>query len=200
MRKNLLLLLLACSISLGAWAQEADDTYWEAQLLIGQYPAALLTPNFEPLHLGVQMGASYRYNNNEVHRWTQTSQLAWFRHKYLQTAMQLYTEAAYEYHGRGGLIIQPLALGGGMVFSAQGMPSSTWDPNTLTYSASPTPVRLNWMISVGAGIGYRTPLKIQGRPVTVLARYRTQVQGIVVRNTVPMIAYAPVMIGIAMPL
>lgn len=194
-------LLLLCGLAFTASAQFTDeeDKYWEAQLLIGQYPAALLAPNFDPLHLGIQVGASYQYNSHPVHHWTQTSQLAWFKHRHFQTALQLYTEAAYEYHGPRGLILQPLALGGGIVFAAQGMPTAYWSSSDLRYYRSLTPVRVNWMISLGAGIGYRTPFKIQGRPVTLLARYRTQVQGIVVRNTVPVIAYAPVMVGMSVP-
>lgn len=199
-RSIYLCLIGLCALAFTATAQQAEVPKWEAQLLVGQYPAALLTPNFSPLHLGVQLGASYHWNSNEKHRITQTSNLAWFKHQHLQTALQLYTEAAYEYHGPRGLIIQPLALGGGMVFAAQGMPSSAWNATDMRYYAQVPPIRTNWLISLGAGIGYRTPLKIQGRPVTVLARYRTQVQGIVVRNTVPMIAYAPIMVGIAMPL
>ena len=174
---------------------------WQMQISIGQFPASLLVPRFSPLHLGTHVGLAYHWNQHPVHRFVQTAQLGYFFHRDLQHAVQAYTEIGYQARLKNGLNITPLALGGGYVMSIQDMATLNWNPTTEQYERDNFPLRHNWMISLGVSLSYETPwVLIKDRKMGFFVDYRMQVQGIVVRRTVPVIAYSPLKLGVFFPL
>jgi hypothetical protein len=181
-------------------AQENPTPKWNAHLSIGQYTASIGTPTFSPLHLGIQTGVNYRWNKNTTHQFVQSANLGYFYHEYLQHAIQLYSEIGYELHLKNGLQINPLSIGGGYVLSILDMNTVIFDETTQQFETVRFPTNHNFVISLGGGLGYTSKLSIQDRPITFLLDYRLQIQGIMMRNNVPFVAYTPLILGISMPL
>ncbi|MEL6590481.1 MAG: hypothetical protein AAFP02_05615 [Bacteroidota bacterium] len=194
MRFFLSLLLVLSFFS--ARTQESDPP-WDISLAFGSYSASLAVPSFSPFHPGGRLGLHYLLKEKGAHRFRQTAYLGYFHHSLFQDAFQLYTETSYEWQGTNGLLIRPIAIGGGYLLSANALPSLEWDPQTQTYTEIAVPIRNQWMISIGADLGYRLPGSLGA---TILLAYRLQVQGVLVQNTVPVLAYSPLMLGVNLPL
>lgn len=197
---SLLCLAFFCLTATAQDSPAIPSPKWQGHLSIGQYPASLLVPSFSALHLGVNAGVSYQWNDNEKHQWIQTGNLAFFHHKNLQKAVQLYTEIGYQLQLKNGLKITPFSIGGGYVLSISDMTTLDWDAATQQYILRKSFARNNWLVSLGASVGYTTKWEIANRPVTLFADYRVQVQGIIIQDAVPVLAYAPVRLGLAIPL
>lgn len=201
MNNKHILFIILLTITLSAFSQEKELTdKLRAHLSIGQFPAIIATPSFSPLHPGVHIGASYQWNQHPKTKLLQSGNLGYFYHRDFQHAVQLYTEVGYQFNFGNGLAITPLALGGGYTMSILDMNTLQWNPDTETYEVDKFPVRSNWMISLGTSLSYDTKLKLLGgRETTFFLDYRIQVQGIIIQNTVPVIAYTPVKLGISIP-
>lgn len=199
MKQVLLILILACSTLLFAQEGSEHPSKWRAQASISQNPAALLTPKFNPIHPGFQLGTVYQYNNSPKHRLIQYINAGFVYHKHVQTAIQLKTTIGYELK-LNRLSIVPLTLGGGYVFSISGLTTLKWNPTTAEYEETRTSIRHNWIISLGPSLSYETNLTISERPISFFLDYRIQVQGILIRESSPFIAYAPIRIGVSMPI
>lgn len=167
------ILLLCCLfLFIGQLQAQEETSKWTGTLSIGQYAASLAVPQFKPLRLGVQAGATYQWNNNKKHQFTQSGNLAYFYHSNLQHAIQLYSEIAYQIHLENGLRINPFSIGGGYVASIGDMESFEWNAETNAYESQGRTFRNNWMISLGFGLGYETGIKIAERPLTFNLNYR----------------------------
>jgi hypothetical protein len=192
--------ILLLIMSFGAFAQsEEKPSKLAAHLSIGQY-AASLSPSFDAIHFGVNAGVTYHWNENQKHRFIQSGNLAYFYHKDLQTAVQLFTEVGYQIKLENGLQITPFSIGGGYVFSVSDLTTLDWNATTQQYEVNKFPVKHNWLISLGASLGYETKLKIAQRPLSFFLDYRLQIQGVIVRDAVPVLPYSPIRIGVAVPL
>lgn len=202
MKKILFFILLTASLS--AFSQDKNEKPADkirAFVSIGQFPASLATPRFSPLRLGIHAGVSRRWNNHPKHQFSQSANVGYFHHRDLQSAIQAYTEAAYTANFGKGLKITPLAIGGGYTLSISDMTTLEWDPATETYEVDKFPVRHNWMISLGASLSYETKLMIfADRKTSFFLDYRLQVQGVIVQDNIPVIAYSPVKVGISIPI
>ncbi len=170
----------------------------EVTLSTGQYTAKIGTPNFTPLRLIGTVGINYRWNNNLKHQLSQSLQLGGFYHKNLQTAIQLYSEFSYSNYSFNQWIITPLSIGGGYVASFSNMTTLEWNGNQ--YVETKMPFRNNFMVSLGSSFGYKTPIVIFTKPLTLSLLYRLQVQGIMVQSTVPVIGYSSFQIRASFPL
>ncbi len=193
------ILLLITSFGVFAQADESPNKF-SAHLSIGQYPASLAVPTFDAIHLGLNGGITYHWNKNEKHRFIQSGNLAYFYHKDLQTAVQLFTEVGYQIRLKNGLQITPFSIGGGYVFSVSDMTTLNWNTTTQQYEEDKFPVRHNWLISLGASMAYETSLNVWEKPLSVFVDYRLQIQGTIVRDVVPVLPYSPIRIGVSIPL
>lgn len=179
-----------------AKAQDETPSRWRGFVNLGQYAAKIGAPNFQPFRLGVNLGASYQLNKNEKHQLRESFHLGGFYHKDLQTAVQLYSEFQYEWHV-ANFAITPLAIGAGYVASFSDMTSLKWDGTKYVKVA--VPLRNNFMMSLGSNLMYESPLKVANKPISFSLAYRLQVQGIIVKAAVPVMAYSSVQIGAAIP-
>jgi hypothetical protein len=196
--KNIFLL---CTFSLLAFSAKATSTdsstcKWNTSLALGQYTAKLGLPNVAPLRLGLQAGVHRQWNKNAKRQFRQSIYLAEFKHRNLQTAIQLFTEFHYAFHYKK-IMFSPLMLGGGYVASIQDLSSIKW--NGTQYEKVGTQVKHNFLISLGSQLMYATPWKITHQPVSIFANYRMQVQGIFIQKTVPAIAYSSINLGMYLP-
>jgi hypothetical protein len=198
MRFFYVLILLIMNLSAFTQSEESLSKL-SAHLSIGQYSASL-SPSFDAIHFGVNGGVIYHWNKHQKYRFIQSGNLAYFYHKDLQTAVQLFTEVGYQIKLENGLQITPFSIGGGYIFSILDLTTLDWNATTQQYEVNKFPVRHNWLISLGASLGYETKLKIAQRPLSFFLDYRLQVQGVFVKSTIPVIGYSPVRIGVSIPL
>ena len=198
MKKILLSFCFVLSI-LRLEAQDAPPK-WNANLTLGHYSTSLITPSFNPIRLGIKGGITYQWNNNRKHRLLQSADLAYFNHRYLQRAIQFYSETSYQIHLKNGFQIHPFSIGGGYILSIPDMTSVQWNTTTQQYEELSFFVRNNWLITLGAGLGYETKLKVLERPLSIHAAYRIQIQGVMMKNNVPFTVYTPITLGVSLPI
>lgn len=94
-RSLVLVVLLLCSA--GLQAQEKAPR--QRHLLLSVSTAATQLPPGRvlslPLHPGVNAGMEFRYNRSALNHFFQTAQVGFWRHRYVQSGIQLYTEVGY---------------------------------------------------------------------------------------------------------
>lgn len=171
---------------------------WRLSGGVGQYSAKIGLPDLAVLHPGVLLGASLQFNNSNIHQLRQAAYLGSFYHAHFQTAVQLYTEFHYEWHFGQNFYIAPLALGGGYVASFSDMASHIWDGSE--YNRQRLSMKNNFVVSLGPSFGYKSPWNLSGKSVLLILGYRLQVQGVIVRSTVPLIVYSNFQLGVGLPL
>ncbi len=177
-------------------AQESDNR-WYASAAFGHHSLSLLSPQFSTVHPGLKLGLSYQWNRSNKHQFIQTMNASYFSHKHFQKATQIYSEIAYRLVLNNKLSITPLSIGGGYVLSISDLDSFVWNEDTESY-VSANKTNHNWLISLGPSISYSIG-GLLNRPVNLFLDYRIQVQGVVIQETVPIVAYAPLHVGFSIP-
>lgn len=195
-----IIFLLSMFLNVNLLAQEGTPPdRLQYHISIGQYPASLGLPSFSALHPGVNTGVTLRYTDHIRHQVNQTANIGYFYHKNLQQAIQVFTEGNYTMKFGNGLAITPFSIGGGYVLSIPNMTTLEWNTSTQQYEET-TKVRHNWLISIGASASWETNfILIHNRKTTFFVDYRLQVQGTFVQETIPVIAYTPIRIGMSFP-
>jgi hypothetical protein len=165
---------------------------------LSQNTASLFTPSFSNIHPGINTIFSRPWNKNEKLQLKQDFAVGFFYHKSFQSVVQLYSEFNFKIKILDKFYISPLVIGGGYYLSFLNMQSFNWDGNQ--YVSKALTIKSNWVISVGSNLEIPTNFKLFDKPLSITAKYRLQVQGVIVRYNVPIIAYSPLMVGISMPL
>ena len=163
-----------------------------------QNTASLFTPSFRVLHPGLNGSLSTQWNKNKKLQLRQDFIAGFFYHKSFQSVIQLYSEVNFKIKVLDRFYLSPLVMGGGYFMSFLNMQSFNWDGNQ--YVSRAFTMKSNWVISVGSNLEISTNFKLFEKPLSITAKYRLQVQGVIVRYNVPIIAYSPLMVGISMPL
>ncbi len=176
----------------------SNSPKWNGEFNLTQYPASLIKPSLSPIHPGFNGVISYGYNKNEKLQLRQDLYAGAFFHENFQNVVQLYSEFNFKIKLFKKFYLSPLVIGGGYLMCISNMDSFIWDGNK--YVTKNNDIVNNWLISVGSNLTFPTNIKITGRNLSIMAKYRIQIQGVVVRNNVPIIAYSPIMIGIGVPL
>ena len=162
-----------------------------------QNTASLFTPSFRVLHPGLNGTLSTQWNKNKKLQLRQDCIVGFFYHKSFQSVIQLYSELNFKIKVLDRFYLSPFVIGGGYFMSFLNMQSFYWDGNQ--YVSNAITMKSNWVISLGSNLELPTDLKIFNRPLNITAKYRLQVQGVIVRYNVPIIAYSPIMVGISLP-
>ena len=165
---------------------------------LSQNTASLFTPSFSNIHPGINTIFSRSWNKNDKLQLKQDFTAGFFYHKSFQTVVQLYSEFNFKIKILDKFYLSPLIIGGGYYLSFLNMQSFNWDGNQ--YVSRALTMKRNWVISVGSNLEIPTNFKLFEKPLSITAKYRIQVQGIIVRYNVPIIAYSPLMVGISIPL
>jgi hypothetical protein len=185
--------------SLALPAQE-EGARWSFSMGYGQYGARLAVPDFSVYHPGGEVGIHYQWNRHQRHQLVQSGMIGFFAHPDFQMALQCYSEFGYHWRFAQQWTFSPLNVGGGYVASFGQLEGHQFDPQTQQYEATKSNLRHNWLIGLGSGVTYHSPLNLWDRPIDFGLRYRLQVQGVVVRETVPVIAYSPLLFIITLPI
>ena len=167
------------------------------ELNLTQNTASLFSPSLSPIHPGINITGSLQWNKNTKLQLKQDGVLGFFHHPHFQNVMQLYTESHLKINVKDKIYVSPLVLGGGYYMSFLLMDSFTW--NGSSYSTSSVSLKHNWVISLGTNLEIPTGFQIWNRKVHITAKYRLHVQGVIVRENIPIIAYTPIMLGLSIP-
>jgi hypothetical protein len=163
-----------------------------------QNTASLFTPSFSNIHPGINTIFSRPWNKSDRLQLKQDFIAGLFYHKSFQTVVQLYSEFNFKIKILDKFYLSPLIIGGGYYLSFLNMQSFNWDGNQ--YVSRAFTMKSNWVISLGSNLEIPTNFKLFEKPLSITAKYRLQVQGIIIRYNVPIIAYSPLMVGVSMPL
>ncbi|MEL6729584.1 MAG: hypothetical protein AAFP83_00510, partial [Bacteroidota bacterium] len=197
--KKILLLVLVGGCLIPSHAQSDYYHLWEPSVQVGHQSLSLIAPDFSPIHPGVGVSILRRWNTHAQHQLIQRGTLDFFVHRDLQDALRLHTEVGYRYRSTKGWQVTPLALGGGYVLAFPNLATLERD-NDGIYQEINTPTRQNWMLQVGADVGYHFFDAREGKGLSVDLSYRIQVQGTFANETVPVIAYAPLWLRLSLPI
>ena len=168
------------------------------ELNLTQNTASLFTPSFRNIHPGINSSLSSQWNKNKKRQLRQDFIAGFFYHKSFQSVVQLYSEFNFKIKILDKFFLSPLVIGGGYYLSFLNMQSFYWDGNQ--YISRALTMKSNWVISVGSNLEIPTNFKLFEKPLSIIAKYRLQVQGVIVRYNVPIIAYSPIMVGITLPI
>ena len=168
------------------------------ELNLTQNTASLFTPSFRNIHPGINSTLSNQWNKNKKLQLRQDFIAGFFYHKSFQSVVQLYSEFNFKIKILDKFFLSPLVIGGGYYLSFLNMQSFYWDGNQ--YVSRALTMKSNWVISVGSNLEIPTNFKLFDKPLSIIAKYRLQVQGVIVRYNVPIIAYSPIMVGITLPI
>ena len=168
------------------------------ELNLTQNTASLFTPSFRNIHPGINSSLSSQWNKNKKLQLRQDFIAGFFYHKSFQSVVQLYSEFNFKIKILDKFFLSPLVIGGGYYLSFLNMQSFYWDGNQ--YVSRALTMKSNWVISLGSNLEIPTNFKLFEKPLSITAKYRLQVQGVIVRYNVPIIAYSPIMIGISLPI
>ena len=168
------------------------------ELNLTQNTASLFTPSFRNIHPGINSSLSSQWNKNKKLQLRQDFIAGFFYHKSFQSVVQLYSEFNFKIKILDKFFLSPLVIGGGYYLSFLNMQSFYWDGNQ--YVSRALTMKSNWVISVGSNLDIPTNFKLFDKPLSIIAKYRLQVQGVIVRYNVPIIAYSPIMVGITLPI
>ena len=163
-----------------------------------QNTASLFRPSFSNIHPGINTIFSRSWNKSDKLQLKQDFTAGFFYHKSFQSVVQLYSEFNFKIKILDKFYLSPLVVGGGYYLSFLNMQSFNWDGNQ--YVSRALTMKSNWVISAGSNLEIPTNFKLFEKPLSITAKYRVQVQGIIVRYNVPIIAYSPLIVGISMPL
>ena len=168
------------------------------ELNLTQNTASLFTPSFRNIHPGINTILSNQWNKNKKLQLRQDFIAGFFYHKSFQSVVQLYSEFNFRIKILDKFFFSPLVICGGYYLSFLNMQSFYWDGNQ--YISRALTMKSNWVISVGSNLEIPTKFKLFEKPLSITAKYRLQVQGVIVRYNVPIIAYSPIMVGITLPI
>jgi hypothetical protein len=145
------------------------------------------------MHPGIDIGTAFRYNRNEKHQLAQTVKLGFFYHRFVQSAIQLYSEFAYRYELKNGLGFDAMA-GAGYVHSIPNTEILKLNSNGV-YEKETNLGKPEIMGSFAVGAGYKF-----ANDVRVFTNYQFWLQTPFINSYVPVLPNTALHLGISCPL
>ncbi len=160
---------------------------------------------FEKIHPGIMVGTAFRYNKNQTHQLSQTVKLGFFHHRFVQSAVQLYSEFAYRYELKNGLGFDAMA-GAGYVHSIPHTEILVLN-NDGVYEKKTNLGKPEFMGSTAIGLGYtfkknqflrkKTHPIYLAHPIRIFANYQFWLQAPFIKQYVPVLPNTALHIGLA---
>ena len=193
------ILLLTCT---ALTAQKNVDTgvvEYRRPLIISVFNVATLLPGssggFSPIHPGLSTGTEFRYNHSSKNQWFQTAKLAVSYHQYVQTSVQLFSEAGYRRDIWRGLGAE-MRIGAGYLHSFPGV--EFFQLKDGVYEKKNRIGRPQLMVTSAAGISYT--LQSGKFPPRFFLDYQFYLQTPFIKQYVPLVPNTVVHAGVALPL
>ncbi|PSR09069.1 MAG: hypothetical protein C7N36_20880 [Bacteroidetes bacterium] len=149
-----------------------------------------------PVHPGLSVGMEFRYNRDTLKQWFQTATVGVLYHRYVQTAIQLYSETGFRRFIWSGLSAE-LRLGGGYLHAIPAVDVFEQRANG-TYRRQQTLGRAQAMVGGTFGLGYT--LRHAAVPLRFTLDYHFYLQLPFVRQYVPLLPVTTLHVGVAAPL
>lgn len=147
---------------------------------------------FVVLHPGLDVGTEFYYNKNQRRQWFQTAKLGVWNHHYVQTGIQLYSEAGYRHLFWQGLGAE-LRLGVGYLHSVPG--TEYFELKNGAYVSKSRFGRPQFMGSAAAGVSYTLSNSLR-----FSLDYQFFLQMPFINKYVPMAPGTALHLGVAWPL
>jgi hypothetical protein len=183
-------------------AQKNADTgvpEYRRPLIISVFNVATLLPgssgNFSPIHPGLSAGTEFRYNHSSKNQWFQTAKLAVSYHQYVQTSVQLFSEAGYRRDIWRGLGAE-MRIGTGYLHSFPGV--EFFQLKDGVYEKKNRIGRPQLMLTSAVGISYT--LQSGKIPTRFFLDYQFYLQMPFIKQYVPLVPNTVVHAGVALPL
>ena len=144
-----------------------------------------------PLHPGFTMGLSKDYKKTEKHQLYQTYRLGYFYQRYVQHAIQLYSESGYRFSFKNGFGLSS-QLGAGYVHSFQDQQKFILKDGG--YKKQFPVGRPQFMVSFAPGLSFDLEKKC-GTPLLLFVNYQIWFQLPFVRQYVPVLPNASLHVG-----
>ncbi len=165
-------------------------------LVMSVFQQATLLPGaggmFGLFHPGVSAGTEFRYNKSTVNQWFQTAKIGVAYHQYVQTSIQLYSEAGYRRMLWRGIGVEG-RVGTGYLHSIPGV--EVFRLKDGVYENKPRIGRPQVMFSGAAGAGYT--LRQGAYPPRFFVDYQFYIQAPFVKQYVPLVPTTAVHAGVA---
>jgi hypothetical protein len=156
-----------------------------------QLPGSVFTT---PVHPGISAGAEFRYNRSAGNQWFQTAKFGLSYHQYVQTAVQLYSEAGYRRSIWRGTAAE-IRLGAGYLHAFSNTEVFKWKDGT--YDKKANLGRAQFMASSALGLSYLC--KNNPEKPRVFVDYQFFLQMPFVKSYVPLLPNTALHAGVALP-
>lgn len=156
-----------------------------------QLPGGVFTT---PVHPGFSAGIEFPYNRSARNQWFQTAKVGLSWHKYVQTAVQLYSEAGYRRSIWRGTAAE-IRIGAGYLHAFSNTEVFKWKDGT--YDRKANLGRAQFMGSAALGLSYQ-PAKHPQAPRFSLD-YQFFLQMPFVKSYVPLLPNTALHVGAALP-
>ncbi len=147
-----------------------------------------------PVHPGVSAGTEFRYNQHPKNQFFQTAKLAVSYHQYVQTSIQLYSEAGYRRSIWRGTQAE-LRLGAGYLHAIAA--TEVFEAKNGVYKKKVNLGRPQFMASTALGLSYQ--VQKGARPPRFFLDYQFFLQMPFVKSYVPLAPNTALHLGIAWP-
>lgn len=148
-----------------------------------------------PLHPGLTAGTEFRYNTNPHRLFFQTLKFGVYYHQYVQTGLQLYSEAGYRQHIYRGSFAE-FRLGGGYLHAFSG--TEVFKLKNGAYSQKHAYSRPQLMATTALALSYQ--FRNGAAPPRVFVEYQFFLQTPFVKNYVPLEPNVAFHAGVAFPI
>lgn len=160
------------------------------------YPFASFSKLFSgPFHPGAEAGYQFNWKTKAKHDWWQSFKAGVFHHRFVQTAIPIYTQFGYRYKPFDRLHMQG-GLGAGYLHSIPAT-SVLKDDGNGSYEKAKGIGRPQALVNLSVGVRY--VLKGQMAP-SIFLDYVQQLQTPFIKSYVPLLPYNSTSIGVSVPL
>ncbi len=156
-----------------------------------QLPGTVFTT---PVHPGISAGIEFPYNRSARNQWFQTAKVGLSWHKYVQTAVQLYSEAGYRRSIWRGTAAE-IRIGAGYLHAFSNTEVFKWKDGT--YDRKANLGRAQFMGSAALGLSYQPPQKPPAP--RFFLDYQFFLQMPFVKSYVPLLPNTALHVGAAVP-
>lgn len=147
-----------------------------------------------PIHPGFCVGTEFRYNQHPLNQWFQTAKLGVSYHKYVQTDVQLYSEAGYRRAIWRGIAAE-MRLGAGYLHAFSN--TEVFQIKDGSYSKKANLGRPQLMASTAFGLSYQ--LQKGQNPPRFFIDYQFFLQMPFVKSYVPLLPNTALHLGVSIP-
>jgi hypothetical protein len=160
------------------------------------YPFSSFSKLFTgPFHPGMEAGYSFNWKTRKKHDWYQSFRIGLFHHRFVQTAIPLYTQVGYRLTRFRRVQING-ALGAGYLHSISAT-TVLKQNNNGEYEEAKSIGRPQALVNLSFGARYSFK---EGVAPSVFVAYTQQLQTPFIKSYVPLLPYNSIALGFSMPL